>query len=233
VWLALAINAETAEEKRERALRGIEANERTGDDPEFRCLLLRQLFLAEFEDGQFTDALTIAEEMIELGELADVSRQDAARACLALGDTGAAVGHLRIAARICPPSRRPFHDWTLGSLLYLEGDWDAAVAALSRAARWATTQKPLYEAQLGLAQRAAGHRDPDLTRLRRELEDSPCAAGYGALVLGELCLLLGDESSGQEHLRGFVERLEAGRRSKAATLQVELAYARELLAGIR
>lgn len=229
VWLALAINAQTATEKRERALRGLEANQHRGEDAELECLLLRQVFLAEFEEERYRSALDIAEKMIAIGELADVARQDAARACLTLGETAAAAGHLRIAARICPPSRRPFHDWTLGSLLYLEGQWEPAVAALSRAARWATTQKPLYEAQLGLAQRAAGTASPDLAALRRELEGSPCAAGYGELVLGELCCALGDSVAALRYLRAFVERVESGRRAKAATLRYELAHARGLL----
>lgn len=230
VWLALAINAQTPEEKRELAQRGLRANERQGGDPEFECLLLRQVFLAEFEDENYAAALEVAEEMVELGELADVARQDAARACLALGEIEAAVGHLRIASRVCPASRRPFHDWTLGSLLYLTGHADAAVAALARASRWATTQKPLYEAQLGLAHLAARRGSPDLAALREALADSPCASGYGQLVLGELCFFLGDHDEARRHLTSFVERVAGGRGAKAATLGVELAHARALLA---
>lgn len=229
IWLALAINAETATEKRERALRGLEVNQQSSGDPEFECLLLRQLFLAEFEEERYGAALDIAERMIAIGELADVARQDAARACLALGDVSAAAGHLRIAARICPPSRRPFHDWTLGALLYLDGQWEAAAGVLSRAARWATTQKPLYEAQLGLAQHAANIASPDLEALRRTLECSPCAAGYGELVLGELCFVLGDATAARRYLEGFVARVESGRPAKAATLRTELSHARDLL----
>lgn len=232
IWLALAINAETAAEKRERALRGLEVNQQNGGDAEFECLLLRQLFLAEFEEEHYDAALDIAERMIAIGELADVARQDAARACLALGDASAAAGHLRIAARICPPSRRPFHDWTLGALLYLDGQWGAAAGALSRAARWATTQKPLYEAQLGLAQHAAKIASPDLEALRRTLEGSPCATGYGELVLGELCFVLGDEAAARRHLEGFVTRVESGRPAKAATLRAELSHARALLTSL-
>jgi tetratricopeptide (TPR) repeat protein len=196
-------------------------------------LLLRQLFLAEFEDERYADALAIAERMIDLEELADVARQDAARACLALGELEAAIGHLRIAARVCPPSRRPFHDWTLGSLLYLTGQAEAAVAALSRAARWATTQKPLYEAQLGLALRAAGRSAPDLEGLRRALDSSPCADGYGQLVLGELGYLLGDHARATDCLQSFVARVSESRPAKAATLATELTHARDLLARLR
>ena len=229
VWLSLALQTEVPQEKREHARRGLEANQRHGDDPEYRCLLLRQLFIADFEEGRYEDALRAAEAMIDIGELADVARQDAARACQALGDLDAAIGHLRIAARACPPSRRPFHDWTLGSLSYLSQDWEAAVAALSRAARWATTQKPLYEAQLGLALRAAGRAHPDLSKLRDALEQSPCAAGYGELVLGELCHHVGDGAAARRYLEAFAARIEGGRRARAATLQAELAHARALL----
>lgn len=229
VWLTLAMNAETTADKRERARRGLDANARGEADPEYECLLLRQVFIADFEEERFDDALRAAEGMIEIGELADVARQDAARACQALGEVDAAIGHLRIAARVCPASRRPFHDWTLGSLSYLRGDWEASIAALSRAARWATTQKPLYEAQLGLAQRAANRGNPDLARLRLGLEESPGAAGYGELVLGELCLRLGDTPAARRYLEAFVDRIESGRRARAATLRAELAHAHSLL----
>lgn len=225
-WLARAIKAEAPADKRAFALRGLAVNE---DDDELDCLLRRQLYLAALEEDRYDEALELAEQIIEKGELGDVARQDAARACLLLGDVEAAIGHLRIAARVSPPSRRAFHDFCLGSLLYLEGRPDDAIPAISRAARWSTTQKPLYEALLGLAQQAAGRGEPDLEHLRDQLEDAPCSSGYGELVLGELCAHLGDKATAQRLLRGFVERVAQSRRAKTLTLAAELEHATDLL----
>lgn len=225
-WLARAIKAEAPAEKRDFALRGLAVSD---GDEELDCLLKRQLYLAALEEELFEEALHLAEQMIEIGELGDVARQDAARACLALGDVDAAVGHLRIAGRVSPPSRRAFHDWTLGTVLYLDGRPEDAIPALSRAARWSTTQKPLYEALLGLAQYAAGRGEPDFEYLREQLEDSECATGYGELVLGELSALLDDTLTAQRYLRGFVERVAQSRRAKTLTLAAELEHATELL----
>jgi tetratricopeptide (TPR) repeat protein len=228
--LARAIKTEAPDEKRALAARGLELNEE--DDPELECLLLRQLYLAALEEGHFEEALVLAERVIEVGELGDVARQDAARVCLALGDVDAAVGHLRIAGRVSPPSRRAFHDWSLGTVLYLEGRPEDAIPALSRAARWATTQKPLYEALLGLARRASGHGEPNLAELREQLEDSDCLTGYGELVLGELCVHLGEHGAARRHLRGFVDRIAKSRRAKTLTLAGELEHATRLLRGL-
>ncbi len=222
-----AVNAESPAAKESAAARGLAL---VRDDPELRCLLLRQVFLAEFETERYEEALSTAESMIELGELADVARQDAARACTALGDPRAAAGHLRIAARICPASRRAFHQWCLGSLLYLEGDYAAAVAALTRAARWATTHKPLYEAQLELARLANGDTAVGLEGVRARLANSPSAQGYGELVLGELSFSLGDVAEARHYLTSFVNRLGEARPAKIATLATELRRARLLLA---
>ena len=61
----------------------------------------------------------------------DVARQDAARACLGLGEREKAIEHLRIGSRVSPPARRAFHLWTLGSVLYPEGRHTDACGALS------------------------------------------------------------------------------------------------------
>ncbi len=225
--LARAIKTDVARDKRALAERGLRLN--AEGDEELECLLLRQVYLAALEEERFEEALDLADRMIELGELGDVARQDAARACLALGDVDAAVGHLRIAGRVSPPSRRAFHDWTLGTVLYLDGRPADAILALSRAARWATTQKPLYEALLALARHASGQAVPDLAELRSQLEDSSCVMGYGELVLGELCAHLGDHQAAQRHLRSFVERVAQSRRAKTLTLTAELKHATRLL----
>src|SRR6185369_2817501 len=51
-----------------------------------RTMLLRQLYLSHMEGRRFAEALTIAEQMLEGAVMPDVARQDAARACLGLGD---------------------------------------------------------------------------------------------------------------------------------------------------
>src|SRR5690349_10016727 len=83
-----------------------------------RAMLLRQLYLSHMEGRRFDEALVAAEQMVSLAVMPDVARQDAARACLGLGDRARAIEHLRLASRVSPPSRRAFHLWTLGSVLY-------------------------------------------------------------------------------------------------------------------
>ncbi len=99
--------------------------------------------------------------------------------------------HLRLASRVSPPTRRAFHLWTLGTVLYFSGRYAEAIGALSRAARWGTTDKPLYRGQLVLARLSAG--EPANTAgqvgaARERLEESACGQGYGQFVLGELAL---------------------------------------------
>src|SRR5688572_9514961 len=74
-----------------------------------RAMLLRQLYLSHMEARRFSEALDVAEEMVETGIMPDVARQDAARACLGLGSRDQAIEHLRLASRVSPPSRRAFH----------------------------------------------------------------------------------------------------------------------------
>src|SRR5690606_14306456 len=93
---------------------------------------------------------------IELAELGDIARQDAARAAAGLGLIDVAQGHLEIAATICPDSRRSFHWATLGALLRFTGRTADAIAAFHRATRDALTDHVLYQAQLALAEYTAG-----------------------------------------------------------------------------
>src|SRR6187551_3019752 len=51
-----------------------------------RVLLLRQLYLSHMEGRRFADALAIADQMVATSVMPDVARQDAARACLGLGE---------------------------------------------------------------------------------------------------------------------------------------------------
>jgi tetratricopeptide (TPR) repeat protein len=183
-----------------------------------QAMLLRQLYLAQFEARRFEEARDIAVQLISLQVLADVAHQDAARACQALGDIDRAMGHLRLAARSCPASRRAFHLWTLGGLLYLEGKYGQAVSALTRAARWGTTDKPLYIGHLALARCA---------------QAAPCGQGYGRFVLGRLCSYAGRRDEAIRYLQAFVRRTHRGRPALGIALEGELAEARRALTEMR
>jgi tetratricopeptide (TPR) repeat protein len=196
-----------------------------------RVLLLRQLYLSHMEGRRFADALAIAEQMLETSVMLDVARQDAARACLGLGDRETAIDHLRIGSRVSPPARRAFHLWTLGTVLYLEGRYPDACGALSRAARWGTTDKPLYLAGLGLARLASGEAVPELelAELRERLSDAPCGQGYGQFVLGELCAALHDDAGTVRYLRAFLKRVTSGRVALQVSLSGEIKRAKQLI----
>lgn len=227
LWLRRASLARTSPERARLARRGLA---RAGADPSTRMLLLRQVYLAHMESRRFAEALEAAREMLTLEVLPDVAHQDAARACLGLGQRTEAVEHLRLAGRSGPPGRRAFHLWTLGSVQLLGGEAREALGALERARRWATTDRPLYAAQAALARATLGEDPGDLQRLRDELEDAPCGRGYGQLVLGELCVRLADPSAARRHLRNFVRRATGGRVALEVGLEAEILRARELLA---
>ena len=194
-----------------------------------RTMLLRQLYLSHMEGRRVSDALLIAEQMLESAVMPDVARQDAARACLGLGDREGALVHLRIASRVSPAARRAFHLWTLGSVLFLAGNYREAAGALSRAARWGTTDKPLYRAQLYLARRAAGESVSGLATVRERLEEAPCGQGYGQFVLGSLAFEQADWEAAERYLTMFVRRATGGRVALEVALAGEVAYARRLL----
>jgi tetratricopeptide (TPR) repeat protein len=194
-----------------------------------RAMLLRQLYLSHMEAQRFEDARAVAEQMVETAIMPDVARQDAARAYLGLGDRERALEHLRLASRVSPPARRAFHLWTLGTVLYLAGRYKEAAGALGRAARWGTTEKPLYVAQQALARRAAGEQIGELSELRERLAEAPCGQGYGQFVLGELAFAEGDVESAQAYLRAFLRRVTGGRIALQVALSGEIARARELL----
>lgn len=209
------------------ASRGLE---RAGElDTTTHAMLLRQLYLSHMEARRFDEALATAERMLGLDVMPDVARQDAARACLGLGDVERATAHLRLASRVSPPARRAFHLWTLGSVLYLQGRPRDAIGPLERAVRWGTTDKPLYLAQAGLVRLALGEPVPELSALRDELADSPCGQGYGQFVLGELALALGDHDQARHYLTAFVRRTTSGRVALTVALAGEIARAEQLL----
>jgi tetratricopeptide (TPR) repeat protein len=194
-----------------------------------RAMLLRQLYLSHMEAQRFEDASTVAEQMVETAVMPDVARQDAARAYLGLGQRERALEHLRLASRVSPPARRAFHLWTLGTVLYLTGRNKEAAGALGRAARWGTTDKPLYLAQEALARRAAGEQVGSLSLLRERLADAPCGQGYGQFVLGELAHAEGDYETAESYLRAFLRRVTGGRVALAVALSGEIDRARQLL----
>lgn len=194
-----------------------------------QAMLLRQLYLSFYAMRKFERAYEIAVQAADLGVLPDVMHQDAARAKHASGDLDAAVGHLRLAARLGPPSRRAFHWWTLGSFLFLAGRYDEAMAALSRASRWGTTDRPLYQGHLALAKCAAGRKIRNVRRLIDRLAGCPAGQGYGRFVLGHLAYHAQRFEDARRYLEAFVKRTRQGRRSMAIALEGEMRLAKKTL----
>lgn len=196
------------------------------------AMLLRQLYLSLFEGRRFRQAHDIALQALQLDVLSDVLNQDAARAALASGDLESALAHLRAAARRGPASRRPFHLWTLGSALFLAKRYEEAVAALSRAARWGTKDKPLYRAHLALARMAAGTPPPtsELQDTINLLAEAPCGQGYGRFVLGHLAYAAGEWNAAKRYLEAFLKRTTASRPALGIALEGEVRMTRATLA---
>ena len=196
--------------------------------PDTQLLLLRQLYISHMECERFSQARIVADQMIELGPMPDVARQDAARACIADNDVKAAIQHLRIASRVSPASRRAFHYWSLGSVFYFAQRYREALGAFARARRWAVKDKELYRAQEALTRHQLGQ-----PVALRPVLDELCGAtdnrGYYELVAGELGVLLGQASFARECLGRFVRRCESSKAPMMAGLRPELAHAKELL----
>ncbi len=200
-------------------------------DKTTQAMLLRQLYLSCFERRRFESAHEFALQALELGVLVDVFRQDAARAALATGDVDSAVEHLRLAARRGPASRRPFHLWTLGSVLFLAARYAEASAVLARAARWGTHDKPLYRAHLALVRIAAGEQVNDLQATIDDLASAPCGRGYGRFVLGHLAYAAREWEAARRFLEAFVRGTEADARpAREVSLAGEIQMARATLA---
>jgi len=195
-------------------------------------MLLRQLYLSLFEGRRFRQAHTVALQALELDVLADVLNQDAARAALADGDLENALAHLRAAARRGPASRRPFHLWTLGGTLFLAQRYAEAAAALARAARWGTNDKPLYRAHLALARIAAGEKVDDLEDTIIDLAEAPCGQGYGRFVLGHLAYAAGEWTAAKRYLEAFLKRTTNSRPALGIALEGEIRMTRATLAKI-
>jgi tetratricopeptide (TPR) repeat protein len=197
-----------------------------------QAMLLRQLYLAYYEQHRFHHALQVAEQAIQLEVLPDVAHQDAARAHQALDDTDGAVAHLRLAARMGPPNRRPFHWWTLGALCYLARRYDDAVNALARAVRWGTTDRPLYLAHLVVVCCERGDVVPDIGEVFEHLRAVPAGQGYGRFVLGQLAYFDRRPDEARHYLEAFIARSTSGREAVAISLRPEVAKAQETLASL-
>jgi tetratricopeptide (TPR) repeat protein len=226
--LQKAIASRTATARARWAQRGLAS--RAPLDRTTHALLLRQLYMSHYEARRFERALRVALQAIELDVLRDVFHEDAARAALALGDVEDAVVHLRVAARRGPASRRPFHLWTLGSVLFFSHRYAEACTALSRAVRWGTSDKPLFRAHLALVRIAAGERVEGLQSTIDDLAAAPCGQGYGRFVLGHLAYATGSWEAARRFLRAFVERTEGAGVVRAMALDAELKMARATLA---
>lgn len=227
-YLRKAMAAKSARARAMYARRGLSVAGRL--DRTTHAMLLRQLYLSLFEGRRFHQAHTVALQALELDVLPDVLNQDAARAALASGDLDAALGHLRAAARKGPASRRPFHLWTLGSVLFLAKRYEEAAAALRRAARWGTRDKPLYRAHLALTRIAAGESVEGLQETISALAEAPCGQGYGRFVLGHLAYAAGEWRAARRYLEAFVARTSAARPALGIALEGEVRMARATLA---
>jgi tetratricopeptide (TPR) repeat protein len=227
-YLRKAMAARTPTMRARYARQGLATRSRL--DRTTQAMLLRQLYLAQFEARKFEAAHKIALQAIELDVLSDVLHQDAARAAIASGDLDAALGHLRTAARRSPASRRPFHWWTLGAALFLAQRYDESIAALTRATRWGTKDKPLYRAHLALARVAAGEPVRELQDTIDALAQAPCGQGYGRFVLGHLAYAAREWPAAKRYLEAFVRRTEAARPAMGIALDGELRMSRATLA---
>lgn len=229
--LERAISARSSQTRAKYARLGLSGSKPL--DRTTQAMLLRQLYLAHYEAKRFTKALEVARQLLQLQVLPDVAHQDAARACQALGEIDGAVGHLRLAARVSPASRRAFHFWTLGGLLYLRGRHDESISMLSRAARWGTTDKPLYVGHAALVRCIRGEQVARLEQIIADLEGAPCGQGYGRFVLGRLCSFAGRRRDAQRYLEAFVRRTRGSRPALSLALEGELADAEQALHELR
>jgi len=226
-FLERAVGARSAVSRARYARQGLAS--RAPIDRVTQSMLLRQLYLAHFEQQQFERAAEIGQQMLSLRVMPDVCHHDLARVMVLLDDIDGAVGQLRLAARTAPARRRAFHLWTLGSVLYLAGRLDLAQGALVRALRWSTTDRPLVAAQLALVRLARSESISDLQQVIEQLQAAPCGQGYGRFVLGMLCVHAERLQEAARHLRDFVQRTRASRPAVAIALEAELRLAESRL----
>jgi hypothetical protein len=104
-----------------------------------------------------------------------------------------------------------------------------AIAALTRATRWGTREKPLYRAHLALARIAGGEPVKDMQSTIDELAHAPCGQGYGRFVLGHLAYAAGEWTAARRYLEAFVKRTEASRAAMSVALEPEMRMAKGTL----
>ena len=202
---------------------------RGGIDRTTQAMLLRQLYMAYYEAAKFRKALDVANQLLELRVMVDIAHQDAARACKSLGLIEDALGHLRLASRRGPASRRAFHLWTLGSTLFLAGRYREAAGALERAAQWGTSEKTLYQAHAILARLARGESVANHRVFFRRLAKSEMGEGYGRFVLGMMAYYTQHWDDAQTLLSSFVKRNETLRPATQHSLAGEVSLAQATL----
>jgi tetratricopeptide (TPR) repeat protein len=228
--LEAAMTAKSPGTRARLARRGLAT--RASLDRTTHAMLLRQLYLALYELRRFEAALLIAESALALRVIPDVLHHDASRAAVAAGDLESAIVHLRAASRRGPASRRSVHLWTLGSTLFHAGRYVESAAALERAVRWSTHERPLYRAQIALVRIAAGEKPHDLQQVIDDLARSRCGQGYGRFVLGHLAYAARELDAARRHLDAFMRRAKSWSATMVIALEPELAMTRATLTKI-
>ena len=111
-------------------------------------------------------------------------------------------------------------------MLFLAQRYPEATAAMERAVRWGTKDRPLYRAHLALVRIAAGDPVDDVQASIDELAAAPCGQGYGRFVLGHLAYAASEWAVSRRYLEAFVRRSEGGRPALAIALEGEARMAR-------
>jgi tetratricopeptide (TPR) repeat protein len=223
LMLEKALNAGDASLRAKYATRGLS---QPGLERETQQLLLRQLYLAHLEREEFAQARSVAEQMLEVGELVEPALHDIARACIALGDLPAATGHLRSALRSGPPHRRSLHAWNLGRVLYHMGQFAAAQAAFKRALRWATDRKSLYRVHAELTRHRSGE-TVDLRAAYEELGAMDPLPLYAEFLGAELLSELGEGKLARLLLQQFLRQVMHSSAETRAGLWPEIQRAQQ------
>ncbi len=225
VLLEKALMADSARARAKYATRGLSHPSLEVDT---QAMLLRQLYLAHLESERFDEARAVAEQAIALGVLVEPAYHDAARACIAVGDLRGAVGHLRMASRRAPAHRRSLHLWTLGRVLFFEGRYSEALAAFTRALRWATENQALYRAHVALARRHRGE-DVDLRLAYEALGASSPLPLYAEFLGAQLLRFLGEPRLAITLLRQFLKQVADAPLEVSVGLLAEVRLARSWL----
>lgn len=198
--------------------------------PDTHFLLLRQLYLASAEADRWRDAAAIAEDMAKVGVFVDLALNDLSRAKGAMDDVRGALAAQRRAVTAAPPNRRSFQGFCLATLLFFEGDVEAAIEAVDEAEQHAQRDRPLVRALGAWLRLEAGLAVPGLGTITSALARSRAREGYGQFLLGMIAHHVGDRPRASAHLRAFLRRNAAIDRAKVITLREELHRARRALA---